>query len=169
MGASCAFVGVLLSARRIMDGNNPWRWLIGPSLTTAVVCTFRYSLGPFIVPPAVATVSVNRRHLSPVQVVAGIACFGAFLAPSFVYNHMRTGEFWRPATASAVYLAGDNALNGNMVLGAAGLLFAPNGGVVFFAPIVVLIFLLPWVWGRLRSRQINLLTFFGLGAIATSG
>lgn len=169
MGASCAFVAIMLTARRLMDGNNPWRWLIGLSVATAVTCTFRYSLGPFIVPPVLAAVWIARRHLRPVQAVAGIACFGALMVPTLIYNHVRTGEFWRPATASAVYLAGDNALTGNMVSGAASLLFAPNGGVFIFAPIVLLICLLPWVWRCLRPGQVRLLTFFGLGAIAYLG
>jgi hypothetical protein len=95
--------------------------------------------------------------------VAGATAIG--FAPSLAYNFVRTGSPIWPATASASYLAGNNAMTGNIVHGFWGVLFAPNRGLFVFAPACLLLFALPFVWRRVPRADRRLLAAIGGGAV----
>ena len=77
---------------------------------------------------------------------------------------MRTGSPIRPATASAQYLDGVNALTGSMLHGLYGLFLSPNRGVFLFSPILLLSVVALIRWRRLDRELRQLLAIHGAGA-----
>ncbi len=116
-------------------------------IALALLCSFRYSLAPFMA-VTLAWIAWPNRTQWPKYLVLGLT-FLIGMAPTFVYNAVRTGSPLRPATATDFYLKGNNSLDGNIVDGALGLLFSGNHGVVFYAPPLLLILALPFVWRSL--------------------
>ncbi len=63
------------------------------------------------------------------------------MLPSFAYNAVRPGSALRPATASAQYLGGNNALTG-ICRGPCRPVRFPNRGLFLFSPVLL------WGWRR---------------------
>jgi hypothetical protein len=89
--------------------------------------------------------------------------FLAMMLPELVYNDLRMGSVFKPGTAHASYLEGNNALTGNIAEGLFGLLFAPNRGLFLYSPIFLLLFVLPSVWHRVTQEQRRLILVYGAG------
>ena len=134
------------------------------ALTMAGVCSFRFSLAPFMAPAACVIFFLARRHLSRSTVIASGLVFAAAMLPTFVYNFVRTGSPIRPATATDQYLHGVNALTGNVLHGMYGLFLSPNRGLFLFSPILLLLFVALFRARRLPSEQRQLLAVYGIGA-----
>ena len=137
LGACCLMCGVLYYSTDAMRRSSRAS-LILLAATLAAACSFRYSLAPFAVPAAMACVWGGKSPRDRRVLTAAAALFAALMAPSFVYNAVRTGSALRPATACTVYLETSNALTGNMVTGLFGLLLSPNRGLFVFAPVLLL-------------------------------
>jgi hypothetical protein len=97
--------------------------------------------------------------------IACAATTSICLMPTFIYNAVRTGSFWRPATAVSAYLESNNAVGGNVIAGLFGLIASPNRGLLMFSPICLLLLAIPFVWRRLGDRDRSLLSAFGTAAL----
>jgi hypothetical protein len=75
------------------------------------------------------------------------------MVPTFIYNEVRTGAPWQPATATDFYLRGNNSLDGNILTGLRGLMIDGNHGLLWCAPLMVLVLLLPLRWRHIARRQ----------------
>ena len=164
VGACSGVAAFTYASARVVSGERTPKDAAAAGAAFALACAFRYSLAPFLGVSAVVIGYALRRDIGARHVVcfATAAAFG--LAPSFLYNQVRTGEFWRPATATAAYLATNNALGGNIVRGAIGLLAAPDRGLFVFSPVFLLLFALPFVWARVARADRVLVVALGSAA-----
>jgi hypothetical protein len=162
--AASLMCAVLYCSASLLRGIGPgWRSVM-LAVALACVCSFRFSAAPFIVPAAAAVVALARRKIPPTFLVASALAFAVLIAPSLAYNFVRTGSILRPATATAQYLSGNNALTGNIVLGFYGLFASPNRGLLLFSPILLLAIAVPFLWSRLSADQRALLICYGAGS-----
>jgi hypothetical protein len=166
MPAAALMCGVLSYSALLLRGERPTRSAAMVALTLGAACSFRFSLGPFILPAACGVFAAARRWLSVRSLVISAAIFLAVMLPSLTYNNIRTGSPLRPATASAQYLEGNNALTGSIPSGLAGLLVSPNRGLFASSPILLFALAMPFLWRRLPSDQRTLLIWYGGGAFA---
>lgn len=60
-----------------------------------------------------------------------------FIAWQCWYNYLRTGIFYKSPVQTAVY-AENNALNGNIFVGIAGILISPGKSLLIYAPLLIL-------------------------------
>ena len=179
LGGCCFTCGVLYYSVRMLRGERIDTAALMLAATTALAGSFRFSLAPFIVPAAGVVLFVAARHstrllphdsrrrgrLSRAVVIApGTAVFGALMLPSLAYNFVRTGSPVRPATATAQYLEGVNALTGNMLHGLYGLFLLPNRGIFLFSPILLLAAVTAIGWRRLHPELRRLLAIYGAAA-----
>jgi hypothetical protein len=162
---ACGMCAVLYTTAVVLRGRRNWHDLVALGSAVAITSAFRYSLAPFLIVGVVAAVSTVRPRLSwrEAAIVAGTTALG--FAPSLAYNFVRTGSPLLPATATASYLASNNALTGNIVHGFLGVLFAPNRGLFVFAPACLLLFALPLVWRRVPREDRRLLASAGGGVM----
>jgi hypothetical protein len=166
--AAALMCGVLYYSAALLRGVVPARSALMIAVTLATACSFRFSLGPFIVPAACGVFFSGRRLLSVRPALASALVFAALILPSLVYNFVRMGSPLRPATSSSQYLHGTNALTGSIPYGLAGLFISPNRGLLLFSPILLLACAVPFLWRRLSADQRALLTWYGGGAFAYS-
>ena len=161
-GAMCAFV---YFARLALDSASRARDLAGLAVAFVAACWFRYSLAPFLAVSLAIVLYLDapRRRWAGYLLCGAIAAAG--FIPTFVYNRLRTGSFLRPATASAAYLQANNSLSGSLLHGAWSLLFAPNRGLLVFAPLCLLLVGLPFVWTRLAGPQRRSIVALHAGAL----
>ncbi len=164
LGGCCFMCGVLYYSARLLRGERIDAGALMLAATTALACSFRFSLAPFVVPAAGAVLVVTRQRLPRRLVVSSACLFGAAILPSLAYNFVRTGSPIRPATASAQYLDGVNALTGSMLHGLYGLFLSPNRGVFLFSPILLLSVVALIRWRRLDRELRQLLAIHGAGA-----
>ncbi|RAR60573.1 hypothetical protein C7401_10996 [Paraburkholderia unamae] len=158
--AVCAF---LYYAQRIARRETALRVFVATGAWLAVACTFRYSIGPALL-AALAFVAWKSR--APWRGCASaLAAFFVLLVPTFLYNVVRTGSFVVPATASDYYLHGLNAMDGNPLVGFAGLLFGPNRGLFIYCPILLVALVLPSAWRELSAPQKRLIKGMLLGSL----
>ena len=164
LGGCCFMCGVLYYAARLLCEDRVEAGALMLAATTALACSFRFSLAPFVVPAGCALFVVVRRGLARGIVASSAGVFGALILPSLVYNFVRTGSPVRPATASAQYLEGVNALTGDMLHGLYGLFLSPNRGIFLFSPILLLAVVAGAKWRRLDRELRQLLSIYGAAA-----
>jgi hypothetical protein len=165
LGASCFVCGVLFYSAAVLAGVSARRDAVLLALSVALACSFRYSLGPFIVPAAALILWTARRELTSAAAGGAVAVFAIVMLPTFIYNAIRTGSMLRPATAAAYYIEGQNALTGNVLGGLSGLLLSPNRGLFVFCPVLLLALFLPLVWRQLRRDQGILVGAYGVASV----
>jgi hypothetical protein len=168
MPGAAFLCGMLAAADALLRGRAPARSALLCAAALALACTFRFSLLPFFGPATlvVFAIAVQQRRLTPRAAVLAGVLLVALLAPSFVYNFVRTGSPLRPATAAPQYLNHQNALNGPMLVGLTGLLVSPNRGLFVFSPLLLLSIAAPWAWRRLAGAQRVVLSSYGAAAAA---
>lgn len=164
-GAACAVCLLLYSCARLLEGTSPARYAAAAAAALGAVGLFRLSLVPFMFLAAAAVFLMAGRSIRPVHVAASLSVFALVIAPALLYNAVRMGSPFRPATTAQQFLEGNNALTGSVLVGLTGLLIAPNRGLIVFAPLLALSFSLPWVWRRLPASLRQLLIASGSGAI----
>ena len=165
LGACAMMCGALYYSVAYLRGLAPEWNAIMLAGTLGAAFTFRYSLAPFLTPAAVYILWSGRSQSTRRATVAAGVVFALILMPTFAYNFIRTGSMLRPATASAEYLGGANALAGSLPHGTYGLLFSPNRGLFVFSPVLLTALAVPFVSTRLVPEQRVLLAAYGLGAI----
>lgn len=132
-------------------------------LALALTCWFRYSLAPFMA-VTLACLAWQDRARWTGYVALGVT-FVIGTMPSFAYNFVRMGTPFKPATAAPEYLAGNNAMNGHIPDGLFGLVFSGNHGLIFYAPMLVLLLALPFVWRRIPQPQRRLIGATLIGSL----
>jgi hypothetical protein len=148
----------LLSARQIRMRDAV---LIGMSV--ALVGSFRYSLLPFVILGVMGCLYRSKRLTGRHWFACSASCL-FLLLPTFIYNTVRMGTPFIPATRAAVY-ANNNDLDGSVVPGIYGLLFSPNRGLLVYAPVFVLLFFLPRIWKRIPRPAREVTLWYGLSAV----
>jgi len=156
----CVFLCCLHATQRA-DAQR--RTFAAAGFALALLCSFRFSLAPFMAVTLACLAWPNRAQWSK-YVLLG-ATFLVFMVPDFIYNFVRTGSPLRPATATAYYLNGNNSLDGNIPDGLLGLVFSGNHGVVFYAAPVLLALLLPLAWRGLPRIQQRLIVATMAGSV----
>jgi hypothetical protein len=137
LGGCCFVCATLYYSIAFLRDRNPARDLMMMSVMLAAACSFRFSLAPFFVPACAALVFSARRTVSWRAIASALVVFLLLVAPTLVYNDVRTGSWLRPATAAPQYLAGANALTGNILHGLLGLFLSPNRGLLVFCPFLL--------------------------------
>jgi hypothetical protein len=164
LGGCCFMCGVLYYSARLLRGDRIGASALMLAATTALVCSFRFSLAPFLVIGAGVVFVAARQRLTLRLVLSSACVFCGVIFPSLVYNFVRTGSPVRPATATAQYLDGVNALTGNMLYGLYGLFLSPNRGIFLFSPILLLAVVTVIKWERLDRELRQLLSIYGAAA-----
>jgi hypothetical protein len=162
-GACCAMCALLYFSALLLRGSTAVRHAVLAGVALAAASSFRFSLLPFLL----LSMGLVLYWIGPPRRRQVIACALALLAallPELVYNFIRMGSPLRPGTTAATYLEGNNALTGNLVKGLAGLLAAPNKGLLVYSPIFLTLFLLPGVWRKATLGERRLLSAFAIGA-----
>lgn len=144
-----------LCAKTLAEENVPLGRIVGMTLAVAAATSFRYSWGPFLLISLCITLFFLRKRLTLTHYAAAAAVYLAGMLPTFVYNYVRMGSFWRPATTIPPY-AGATVPTGGIGEGLFGLLISPNKGIFFYAPVLLLLFAVPFLWRNLplRTRQL---------------
>jgi hypothetical protein len=130
------------------------RWAApGFGLGLAFACTFRFSLTPFAALGALVFAWLLARRGKPPAAVVRTVAIGAMvfvlgLIPSLLYNAVRTGAFWIPATRDPKF-AITNDLGGDLLTGLWGLWISPNRGLFIYAPVFLLLGFAPVAWRRM--------------------
>lgn len=106
-------------------------------LCFAIACSFRFSLTPFLAISLGLLLYARRRAVSRRFLASAVTATAICLAPQLAFNYTRMGSPVRPAT-SAPQFDVNNALSGSPLLGAAGLMFSPNRGLIWFSPMFML-------------------------------
>ena len=147
MGA-CCFVGIMLYyTADCQRGTNARRSALFACLALVAACSFRVSIGPFLLPSLAWCLYQSRDRLSWRDYGTCAVAFMVGMFPTLLYNYVRMGNPFRPATTAGIYVtAGTADLSGNVLEGLYGLLLTPNKGLVAFAPIFFLFTALPFVW-----------------------
>lgn len=131
----------------------------------ALACAFRFSLTPFLGVGVAGVLFLLWRARKKWTVTAG-ACLAvvAGLAPSIFYNYVRTAA---PLTTGATgsYTPTAYLLQGNVLNGLYGLLVSPNRGLVFFAPVFLLLLALPFVWKQAPQTARRVFACLGVTAL----
>lgn len=136
---------------------------VWPGLALALVAAFRYSTAPFLLLATVAILVMARPRVTAKHLAAfGTALFAGML-PTFVYNAVRMGSPLRPATTHPKF-AITSDLHGNILYGLYTQILAPNRGLLVYAPIFLLLFLLPFVWKRIPLSLRQMGAAYGIGA-----
>jgi hypothetical protein len=156
VGPACAFVSAFVYfALRIATcqaSRSTFLWL---GVAYGLACSFRFSLFPFL--GLVATMlclrSRRRGESLPMWLWALAPAIG-LLSPSLFYNYIRTGHPLLPAT-TAPQFAANNAWVANPLVGAAGLLFSPSRGLLWFCPVVGACVALPLSLRQRRSADVS--------------
>jgi hypothetical protein len=86
------------------------------------------------------------------------------MIPTLAYNFVRMGSPLRPANAAPQFDE-VNALTGNALQGSFGLMLSPNKGIFIFAPILSVLFAVPFVWKKLPAPARCLILSFGISAV----
>ena len=161
--ASAMMCVTLYSLARIQREDAGWRAFMGAGVALAMLCSFRYSLAPFMA-VTLAYLALPRPSRWPHYAALAVS-FLVCMIPTFIYNYVRMGSPLRPATTSTFYLNGNNSLDGNMVDGVLGLLYSGNHGLLFYAPILVLCFGLPLAWQSMPTALRKLVVATALGSL----
>lgn len=149
MGASVGSCLVLYGCARILT-SPAWKSADFAFLAFAVTLasSFRFSLFPSLLLGFAVLGWLNRDRVSLRPILTFLATLFLGMLPTFLYNWIRMGNPFRPATMTAQF-ASTSDLQGNIFSGFYGLLLSPNKGLFWFAPILLLIFATPWTWRRM--------------------
>ena len=144
-----------LCARTLAEGKVAVARVVALTLTVTAATSFRYSWGPFLLVSLCITLFFLRKRLTFTHYSSAAATYIIGMLPTFLYNHVRMGSFWRPATIIPPY-ATSTVPTGAAWEGLFGLLLSPNKGIFFYAPVLLLLFALPFLWKTLplKSRQL---------------
>jgi len=123
---------------------------------------FRYSTFPFFAIATFLWLGFQRARMTWPRFWTGAALAAVGLMPSLLYNFVRMGSFLRPATMAAQFSG--NRLTTPVGKGLFGLLASPNRGLLEFAPVLLALLLLPWVWPRLGRAARQFIVSFGIGS-----
>ncbi len=133
-------------------------------LSFVVACSFRYSLAPFLLVGVLGVLYRLQRKMGWRPALYCLGAIGVVILPSMLYNLVRTGS---PIRTGATGLSSPfAALQGSMAAGSYGLLLSPNRGLFVFAPVFLLLLLLPFAWRTLAPAVRQLVVYFGVGALA---
>ena len=166
LGGCAMICGVLYYSAALLRGYRVQRSALMLAVTTAIACSFRFSLAPFVPPAACVILLIARSRISVRTATVSAASFSLLILPSLAYNFVRTGSPIRPATASDQYLHGANALTGSVLHGLYGLFLSPNRSLFLFSPVLVLSAIAVWKWRTLKTEQRQLLAVYGAAALA---
>jgi hypothetical protein len=142
------------------------RDVVKMALTFVVACSFRFTLAPFLAAGFAAFLYLLARQgkLSPWHATVCAATIAAGMLPGLAYNAVRTAVPIR--TAATGQYPPSLALRGDILDGLQGLLFSPNRGLLWFAPVFLLLPVLPLVWRRVEVHGRRLILCFGVSTIA---
>ncbi len=146
MGASAGICLLLYTSLkiRLRDSSDPKDFAaLGFAFIWA--SAFRFSLFPSLALGGLWFLWCLRKKLNAKVVIPFFAVTTAGLVPTLIYNHVRMGSAFRPATTAAQF-ASTSDLQGSFLSGLYGLLLSPNKGLLWFAPVFVLLFALPLFW-----------------------
>jgi len=160
----CVNCSLLYYCAQIINGNKVNRNVVLAGLVFGLSCSFRFSLIPFLGISLAFILFLVRRSLHWQNYISCLIAFIVVMIPSFIYNYVRMGSPLRPATTAPQYLEGNNALTGNIVEGFFGLLFSPNRGLFLYSPILLLLFILPFIWNKILVKQRYLLIAFSISS-----
>ena len=166
LGGCALMCGVLYYSAAVLREQRPERSAVMLAVTTAVACSFRFSLAPFVPPAACVILLIARSRISLRTALLSAASFWLLILPSLAYNFVRTGSPIRPATASDQYLHGANALTGSILHGLYGLFLSPNRSLFLFSPVLVVSLIAIARWRTLTPEQRQLLAVYGAAAFA---
>lgn len=153
--------------RMLLKNNVTLAEAIAAVVTVAVAASFRFGTLPFLGLALILVFLWLKLYQRPIHVVACAVTFVVAMLPTFIYNQIRMGAFWRPATLIWRYkISGTADFSGDFLSGAYGLTFSLNKGIFICAPILLLTFLLPWVWKRLSLVEQRLVGAFGFISFA---
>ena len=153
LGGCCFMCGVLYYSARLLRGERVEASALMLALTTALACSFRFSLAPFVAPAACVVFLLARLRLSRTS-----RRFERMRLrrsdPAVARLQLRPHRIARSGRQrpSAQYLDGVNALTGNMLHGLYGLFLSPNRGIFLFSPILLLAFVALFKWRTLEPR-----------------
>jgi hypothetical protein len=139
--------------------------------------SFRYSLAPFLVLSVLALFYFARPKVTWRHTMLFLFVVLVGMAPTFIYNFVRTGSFLIPALA--VGPLNPNGLTlaqgqwqqtltvsiGDMIQKFFWLILSPNKGLFVFAPILLLLFAVPFVWRTFPTPARHLILSFSIGAV----
>jgi len=124
---------------------------------------FRCSLLPSLVLGGGYFLWSRRERIGAKAIAALLVVLIAGILPTLIYNHVRMGSPFRPATMA---FPSTSDLQGNLLYGLFGLLLSPNKGLVWFAPIFCLLALLPAQWKKQSKESKTLGISLGLVVIS---
>ena len=151
---ACCFVSMLLyTSALLLEGRAVTKSLLWSSAFLAAAGSFRYSLLPFLAFGLLLVTIAARKFISRRDAVLAGLVFATLMTPTMIYNWMRMGSIFIPATTAKnigyVGGAGTADLSGSLGDGLWGLVISPNKGLLAFAPILILCVLQPVVWRSL--------------------
>jgi hypothetical protein len=164
-GACIFMCAVLYFSARLLMGSRSGRDAVLAGVTLAGACAFRFSLVPFFVPVLAYVLYLSRSHRRWWHYPAAALGFLVTILPSLGYNFVRMGSVLRPATTSALYLQGNNAMDGDIARGVFGLLLGPNRGLFLYSPIFLLLFALLFMLRKTAAWERRLFSTFAIGSI----
>lgn len=135
----------------------------GMAISFVAASTFRYSLSPFLAVGMALVVFFARRTVRWRDFLVGIAICAAGLAPTFIYNAVRTASPLETATTG--HYGAISALTTPLRTGIYGLLVAPNRGLLEFAPVLLLTLVPIAIWRRLPRPAICLAGSYLVGSM----
>jgi len=165
--ASSLFDGVLCGALLMsavlclfaFRGSSELRMFIGAMLFFGLGVITRLSM---VLPLIGAWVYVlcfvrNPRRLAKL-VIIGVLVLLPFAAWQMYYNHLRTGYYLVSPVQTAQY-AGNNSLDGPLLVGLSGLLFSPGKSVFVYCPMALLsLFCFAPFWRKFRPEAVFTVT-----------
>jgi hypothetical protein len=164
LGAACAVCALLYFSSKLLQGEHPSKNSLLMTLSFLISTYFRYSLAPFLIIGIAGSFYFSRSYLTWKNYLSCLSLLCLGMLPNFIYNYVRMGNPLRPATTAPIYLNGNNALGGNIVHGLLELIFSPNGGILIFSPIIILVFFLPIVWKNLALLNRQLILSYSISA-----
>lgn len=148
-GGAMGVAGIIVVLMRaIHSGGLSWTSVVGIAAWTALACSFRFSLYPFLGVALVLIVLKHHRTWPAKRIIATAGLFLILMVPQLMFNAVRTGSPLKPATVSEQFDSA-NKLDGNPLIGVTGLLISPNKGLVWYTPAFLLLLSLPWYWKKL--------------------
>ncbi len=118
---------------------NNWRFLIGCFICLGLAWITRISMILAIAVTFIYLLNLPRSSVAERFWEFSLAIFTLlpFFIWQFWYNYLRTGIFYKSPVQTAQY-AENNALDGNIFIGLAGLLLSPGKSLFIYAPLLIL-------------------------------
>jgi hypothetical protein len=162
---AATFVAVLawFAIRCRLQRASPTRCVYGAAAAVGAAALCRYTLLPFLTIAAVAALlptlrSLPRRHLAGAALLLFV-----FVLPTFAYNQLRTGIFWRPGQAAPQFPSNNELhLGVSYWLGTTRMFFGFTHGLLFYAPMCLLAYFGALLYIRRSSNWRRLAWIAGL-------